>query len=692
MSTPNSTYSLNRLFLLVLTLVFSNSIFAQIPSGYYNNAQGKTGTDLKSALHGIIDGHTEYPYSSSNTDVWDILKVADRDPNNANNVIGIYSNFSMNAAAEYNSGSGWNREHVWAKSRGNFGTSKGAGTDIHHLRAADISTNSARNNRNFDEATTQYIDGSGGYQGATQSYTSSTDWIWEPRDEMKGDVARMIFYMVVRYEGTNGEPDLELTDTYLSSTDQSPFQGKASVLMDWHLADPVSSEEESRNDIVYSYQGNRNPFIDHPEYACEIFNTYCSGSGNNGGGGNGSDLFISEYIEGSSYNKAIEVANTTGTSIDLSDYSLKKQTNGAGSWGSEYTLTGNLNDGDVFVIAHSSAVSAITNEADVTTSSSIVTFNGNDPVGLFKNGVLIDVVGDFNGGSSNFAKDVTKVRVSSITAPNATYTSTEWENEASNTFSFLGSHNGGSGGSSPAANELFFSEYIEGSSYNKALEIANYTGSSVNLSDYSLQKQTNGSGSWGSSYSLSGSLADGDVFVIANTSANSSISAVADVTTGSGIVTFNGNDPVGLFKNGTLIDVIGNFSGGSTNFAKDQTLVRKPSVSGPNTAYTTSEWDTYASNTSTDLGVHTIGSSKKAASVIKHPSDFSIYPNPAEDVLYLEGMIGGDISIYSFSGALVWSVESFSKNQINLSQFKSGSYILFIQNNGKQEKISFSVK
>lgn len=665
---------------ILASLFITSSLFAQIPSGYYNNANGKTGTALKTALYDIIKGHTEYPYSSSGTDVWDILKVADQDPNNSNNVIGLYSGFSMNAAAEYDGGAGWNREHVWAKSRGDFGTSKGAGTDIHHLRAADVSTNSARNNRNFDDATTQYVDGSGNYSGTTDSYTSTTDWIWEPRDEVKGDVARMIFYMVVRYEGDNGEPDLELTDSYLSSTDKSAFHGKASTLIAWHLADPVSQEERDRNDVVYSYQNNRNPFIDHPEYVCDIFSSYCSGSGG-GGGSTSSDLFISEYIEGSSYNKALEIANTTGANVDLSDYSLKKQTNGSGSWTSEYTLSGTLNNGDVFVIAHSSAASGITSVADVTSTSSIITFNGNDPIGLFKNGTLIDIIGTFNGGSSNFAKDVTKVRKSSVTGPASSYDGAEWDDEANNTFSFLGSHNGSGGGSSAIATELFLSEYIEGSSYNKALEIANFTGSNVDLSAYSLKKQTNGSGSWGSEYSLSGTLNDADVFVIAHSSASSSISSEADVSTNSGIVTFNGNDPIGLFKNGTLIDVIGTYGGGSSNFAKDVTLVRKLSITDPNSTYTVSEWDSHSQNTFTYIGTHTAGSSKRGTGAVDfNSSKIELFPNPIVNKLKFGQELIGHFTIYDFSGNVVMNKTSFSGSEIDLSELAKGTYIILVSN------------
>lgn len=678
--------------MVAVGLLLSLVSLAQIPSGYYNAASGLTGDNLKAALHTIIDGHTEYPYTSTNTDVWDILKDADRDPNNANNVIGIYSGFSMDAAAEYASGAGWNREHVWAKSRGNFGTTLGAGTDCHHLRAADVSTNSARNNRNFDEATTQYIDGSGNYSGTTDSYTSSTDWIWEPRDEVKGDVARMIFYMVVRYEGTNGEPDLELTDNLLTSTDQSPLHGKASVLMAWHLADPVSAAEQARNEVIYGYQGNRNPFIDHPEYACEIFSAYCdstsNGGGNNGGGDTtttaSADLFLSEYIEGSSYNKALEIANTTGASVDLSSYSLMKETNGGGTWGSEYVLSGSLADGDVFVIAHSSADAAITNVADVATTSGIVTFNGNDVIGLFKDGTLIDVIGDF-GSSATFGQDVTKVRNSAVTGPNATYTTSEWDDYATDVFDYIGAHNGsgGSGGSggtgTTTPTELIISEYMEGSSNNKALEIANITGSSIDLSDYSLMKQVNGAGSWGSEYVLSGTLASGDVWVIANSSAAKKIRNRADVTTGSGIVTFNGNDPIGLFKNGVLIDIVGTFDGGSSNFAQDVTLVRNADVTNPTTTYDSSEWTDIGTNTQTNLGSHTT-TSKMSGSV--EVESLEVYPIPTSDMLYLPEGAEGSVRIVNTNGQVVME-QTIHAHSVDVTELNTGVYVLLYNSGNK---------
>ncbi|MEN8732769.1 MAG: endonuclease [Bacteroidia bacterium] len=250
---------------LFFLLFISNVLLAQ-ESSYYISAHNKSDGSLKYELNQIIKNHTEFPYTSSSTDVWDILKHTDRDTANANNVILLYSGRSVDAAQEYNSAAGWSREHVWAKSRGDFGTSNGAGTDVHHLRPCDVSVNSTRNNRNFDTCITcvDLIDN--GFN--TGSKRDANFWTFEPPDAVKGDVARMIFYMAVRYEGEGSEPDLELTNTLLNNTDQSPLQARLNTLLHWNRIDTVSNWERNRNNIIDSfYQHNRNPFIDHPELA-----------------------------------------------------------------------------------------------------------------------------------------------------------------------------------------------------------------------------------------------------------------------------------------------------------------------------------------------------------------------------------------------------------------------------------------
>ncbi len=253
---------------IIITLFLFSSLYADIPEGYYDGTEGLTGEDLKTTLHDIIDDHVEFPYTSTSTDTWDILKETDRDPDNPDNVILIYTGWSVDAAQEYNNGAGWSREHVWAKSHGDFGTSPGAGTDVHHLRPCHIIVNSSRGNKDFDNGGEEYVVPN---VGPTGCY--ATTYTWEPRDAVKGDVARMIFYMATRYEGDSGEPDLEVVDYAPSAPNLEPVHGVLSALFQWHIDDPVDEWEEYRNDIIYEdYQQNRNPYIDHPEFVELIFN------------------------------------------------------------------------------------------------------------------------------------------------------------------------------------------------------------------------------------------------------------------------------------------------------------------------------------------------------------------------------------------------------------------------------------
>jgi endonuclease I len=218
---------------------------------YYANAIGKTGPELKAALHNIIKGHTQLSYDQ----VTQALKDTDEDPNNKNNVILLYTNRSQAKTTFGSSGDAWNREHVWAKSHGDFGTSRGPGTDIHHLRPTDASVNSSRGHLDFDNG------GSAHNECTECKYDGDS---WEPPNRVKGDIARMLMYMAVRYEG-GGEIDLELADKV--NTYPTPFHGKLSVLLEWNKLDPVDAFEIRRNNIIQTYQKNRNPFVDHPEWA-----------------------------------------------------------------------------------------------------------------------------------------------------------------------------------------------------------------------------------------------------------------------------------------------------------------------------------------------------------------------------------------------------------------------------------------
>ncbi|MCU4746190.1 MULTISPECIES: endonuclease I family protein [Streptomyces] len=225
---------------------------------YYRDALGKSGEPLKQALHGIISADTtKLTYSQ----VWEALKVTDADPNRPGNVVLIYSGISRSATSNGGNTGQWNREHVWPQSHGNFGTAAGPGTDLHHLRPEDVQVNGARGNKDFDN-------GGSAVSGAPGNYTDADSW--EPRDAVKGDVARMVFYMAVRYEGGDGFADLEVNNT--AGNGSVPYLGRLSVLKEWHEQDPPDANERRRNEVIFEdYQNNRNPFIDHPEWVEAIW-------------------------------------------------------------------------------------------------------------------------------------------------------------------------------------------------------------------------------------------------------------------------------------------------------------------------------------------------------------------------------------------------------------------------------------
>ena len=227
------------------------------PGDYYANAIGKTGPALKSALHTIVSNQTKLSYDQ----VWNALKDTDQDPANANNVILLYSGRSQSKSTNGGGVNDWNREHVWAKSHGDFGTATGPGTDVHHLRPEDVSVNGARGNLDFDNGGTTVAE----CPGCTADGDS-----FAPRAAVRGDVARMIFYMAVRYEGGDGFANLEPNNSVNNGT--APYIGKLSVLKAWSAADPPDTFEKHRNQVIFdTWQHNRNPFIDHPEWVSSIW-------------------------------------------------------------------------------------------------------------------------------------------------------------------------------------------------------------------------------------------------------------------------------------------------------------------------------------------------------------------------------------------------------------------------------------
>lgn len=235
-----------RDLIITVTAGYTSSFDA---NAYYASANSKTGEQLFLSLRTIIQtGMIKVSYGDARY----ILDESDRHPLDPDNVLTIYDRQSVSGVWD---GTTWNREHVWPNSRLGVSsvtnTQKNIASDLHNLRAAIVSTNSSRSNKWYDTTT-----------------TAST---YYPGDADKGDVARILFYMVVMY------PNLDLVNVITQSMDDGmyveagTYMAIMSLLLQWHIDDPVDNFERNRNDVIYHYQNNRNPFIDRPEYVAQIW-------------------------------------------------------------------------------------------------------------------------------------------------------------------------------------------------------------------------------------------------------------------------------------------------------------------------------------------------------------------------------------------------------------------------------------
>jgi len=252
---------------------------AGIPPGYYNSAENLSGTALQQALHNIIDNHTVVSYAS----LWTWFRQTDKKPNGK--VWDMYSDipggtppyeytFTTNQCGNYNSeGDCYNREHSWPESW--FGGGSPMSSDIFHLYPTDGWVNNKRGNYPFGEVGTATWTSLNGSRLGNCVSTGYSGTVFEPRDEYKGDLARTYFYMATRYYGEDsGWPGSPMT------SGSQPLPWAMTQLFLWHLADPVSQKELNRNDSIYAnIQHNRNPFIDHPEYAALIWPQYMPAPG-----------------------------------------------------------------------------------------------------------------------------------------------------------------------------------------------------------------------------------------------------------------------------------------------------------------------------------------------------------------------------------------------------------------------------
>ena len=225
--------------------------------------------------------------------------------------------------------------------------------------------------------------------------------------------------------------------------------------------------------------------------------------------------------------------------------------------------------------------------------------------------------------------------------------------------------------------DLFFSEYMEGSSSNKALEIANFTGATVNLSEYSIKLSSNGNSAWTSTYNFptNASIPNEDVYVVANGGTSVCTNVLDNLN--NAITGFNGNDTLGLFKNDVLIDILGTL-GDATVYAENTTLVRNATITNGSAVYNANEWTSYPSNTCTNLGSHT----QTLGVTNVEPKHIKIYPNPVKGTyLFIDAQQPTTVECYNLTGQrILKTTVSPQNNALEISQLNSGVYLLQLQN------------
>lgn len=546
------------------------------PPGYYGEVDTSNATTLRESVHEAIRGNVRISFGSGAN--WPILEEADQDPNgdvnNPTQILDIYKNELM---ALGQSPRPYDREHVWPQSRGFAAAGDSVGglsyyprSDLHNLYLCDPGYNSSRGNNYFafcpapgcDERATDFNNGVGGNPGS--GYPGWSNWrsgeTWEVWADRRGDAARAVMYMAVRYEGGthpvdgNPEPDLRLTNNpalFDTGVQAIAYMGLLSDILEWHQQDPPDDKERFRHEIVADAQQNRNPFIDYPEWGDCIFLDDCS------------EVAPIEpqrpFAQGDG-DSAITVYWDPRPETDLAGYNVYRSTTSGGP----YDL---LNTGLVVGTTY------------------VDTTAGPDPEQFYYYVVTAE---DTDGNESFYS-----VEVSSII------------------------------GDGPLGSELFMSEYVEGSSFNKAVEIYNPTTAPVTLTgNYQLWIYFNGSETAQSQIALNGTIDPGEVFIISHTSADPVILALGNQTAGN--LSFNGDDAIELRNmtgggDGEVIDSLGEvgfqppggaWTGGGIS-TQDMTLVRRPEVLTGRTNSTdpfdpSVEWIGHPNDTFDFLGFHEV--------------------------------------------------------------------------------------
>ena len=564
-------------FFNIIVWCFATSTFAAVPSGYYYFLKNKKQAALKTAIHTYCWPMKEFQYGSGAGFTWEGFFSTDRRADST--VIDMYSN-TVRKQTSFAAVNGMHIEHSFPKSWwGSYVNS--AYQDLFHLYPADASANESKNNLPLGEVTgTPGFDNGVTKVGKNGFETAYTDNCFEPADEFKGDFARSYFYIASVYE--NLAPLMQSPMVITGST--YPFFKKWSIdlLLKWSRQDPVSAKELTRIEKVYGIQGNRNPFIDYPDLA--------------------------EYIWGADTTKVYPFPDETepflitprrGTTIDFGVI-LQNDTRTQTVHIQGANITSDI---QVSLTKNSPSLAL-----SVPTLSAVSALAGIDLGITFKPtaaGSVRDTLLIQGGGLAESLRIPVKALASAdfITVDPTDITpiggTLQWISDPLATQYRLNVYQG-----DQKAGDLIISTYVEGSSWNKAVELYNGTGKTIDLSKYYLQKQSNGSGSYISTLHLTGTLDNGKSYAIVHKQAASDLIAKAQLVTDS-LLQFDGNDAIVLVRSGVTIDMVGSANAGADVYwGTNLTLQRKASVTHPLSVFNPDEWTTLPIDSYAMLGSH----------------------------------------------------------------------------------------
>lgn len=687
-----------KLFLVAFLCSFT--FYSQAPAGYYSTATG-TGYTLKTQLYNIIKGHTDKGYAG----LWTTYSTSDRDNQyeNDNSIFDLYSEnptgvdpykftYSTSQCGTYAvEGDCYNREHMIPQSV--FNSSAPMVSDAHFIPPTDGKVNGVRSNYPHGKVATASWTSRNGSKLGSSAVAGFTGTVFEPIDAFKGDIARMYFYFATRYENTVATYSYEMFNGTSNQVFTTAFRD---MLLAWHAADPVSAREIARNNAIYARQGNRNPFIDNPNYVNMIWgggtaDTTAPSAPTNLVASNITTSGVTLSWTAASDNVGVTGYNVyQGTTLKASVTTTSASITGLTA-GTAYSFSVKAKDAAGNISAASTTVNVTTTAAGDTsapsTPSNLTVSNITQTGCTLTWTAATDNVGVtsydiYQGTTLKTSVSTTSASITGLTAATTYSFSVKAKDAAGNTSVASTTLNVTTAATTTTITELYFSEYLEGSSNNKALEITNKTASAISLSTYSIKKQTNGAGAWSTGLALSGTLASNGKFVIVNSSIASTCYATttANVSSAATEMAFNGNDAVGLFKNGVLIDVIGTFNGGTVDFAIDQTLRRKATATVPKTTFNkTNDWDILTLDTCSGLG-NKIGNTTEIV-LNTNANKVSIFPNPSNgnfEIQFNTTNTNAKVEIYTLLGSKIIEKKEINDSSYSVTNLPKGVYLVNI--------------